>query len=259
MAATRAIRRRCEAQGDEVLRRDRRRVDVGESLVRLVDGDGEQRKRRCEAACSDRRRHVDRVGDAPSRDDEDPDREDPRRAQEVAEARADQGGPAAAREACVVRDERHPRDRDRDHEVDAEPDRHPALALGRPELADVRLVQRPPRQVDERGEHGPQGEAANEPADEADRAHERERGGGGAEEDRPRPLRPEAEDLVRERGRRGGDDDQLEGRPAEALRDVQGRGEERPAPAERRAEKRPSTGRAHPRRSSRPHRASRSR
>ena len=93
----------------------------------------------------------------------------------------------------------------------------PALALGVPERAEVGAVERPPGEVEECERHRPDREAADEPADEADRPEQREHERAGAEDDRPQPLRAEAEELVGERGRCGGDDEELEDRPADAL------------------------------------------
>jgi hypothetical protein len=122
-----------------------------------------------------------------------------------------------------------------DDEVDPFPD-GAALARRRPELAQVGLVERPPREVRERGEHDPGAEAAQELPHDPDRSEQREHGGHGAEDQRPCPAPLEAERPVGEGARGGGDDDQLEDRPAEALADVEHRREVRAAASERRAQ-----------------------
>ena len=98
----------------------------------------------------------------------------------------------------------------------------------------VRLVERPPAEVGDRGGDGPDGELAQVAPDEADRAEQTQPQRDRAEDERPEPARLEAEDALRERGGRGRDDDQLEGRPAEVLRDVEHRRRVRASPAERR-------------------------
>jgi hypothetical protein len=101
-----------------------------------------------------------------------------------------------------------------------------------PERGQVGLVDRPPGQVAERGEHEPDGELADVAADEADRPEQRERDRDATEEQRPEPLRPEAEHAVGEGGAGARDDDQLVHGPAQALDDVEGGGEIRAALAE---------------------------
>ena len=87
----------------------------------------------------------------------------------------------------------------------------------------VGLVQHPPGQVHERREHRPDREPAHVAPDEADRPQQGEPDGDQTEQQRPQPAALEAEDLLRERRRRSRDHDQLEGRPAEVLRHVDGR------------------------------------
>ena len=81
----------------------------------------------------------------------------------------------------------------------------------------VGAVERPPREVEERERDRPDREAADEAPHEADRPEEREDEGDGPEDERPQPLRLEPEELVRERGGGGRDDEELEHRPADAL------------------------------------------
>src|ERR671937_712327 len=76
----------------------------------------------------------------------------------------------AAGEARVVGGERRPRDDASDHEVDALAEGHSAVALRDPERVQVRLVEHPPGQVDDRREDGPGGELLHVAADEAARA-----------------------------------------------------------------------------------------
>ncbi len=73
---------------------------------------------------------------------------------------------------------------------------------------------------------------------EADRPEEREDEREQTEHDRPEPLRAEAEELVGERRRRGGDDEELEDRPPDSLQDVDPGREQRAALTERRAHER---------------------
>ena len=163
---------------------------------------------------------------------------------------------ARAAEAGVVGDERDPGDRDRDDEVDALEHRRAALAAAVPQVAEAGAVERPPRQVEERGEHGPDRELAHELAHEVDRPEQRQRERDAAEDERPEPLGAEAEQLVRERGDGRGDDQQLEDRPADALGGVEdGR---RPTSRAARAARAsaPSPARARRRRSARRARAS---
>jgi len=115
----------------------------------------------------------------------------------------------------------------------------------------VLAVHRPPRQVRERGDDEVDGELAHVAAHEADRAEEGERRRDRAHHDRPERLAAEAEDLLRERARRGGDDDQLENRPTEALQDVE-RGRQQGAAAPKRGaehdhRRHPCIGADHPR------------
>src|SRR6266567_7855985 len=79
-----------------------------------------------------------------------------------------------------------------------------------PERVQVRLVEHPPGQVDDRGCDGPDRELLQVAADEADRAHQPEHERDRAEEQRPEPALAKAEHALRQRGGRGRDDDQLE-------------------------------------------------
>ena len=174
------------------------------------------------------------ASERPRATEEDAEDEHPRAGDEVADAGADERGAAVAREAGVVGDEGCPRDRDRDHEVDAEPDGVPP-SPGRPQFADVRLGQRPPGQVEQRGEDRPDRVLADEPADDAD-GPTTAMAAATAPNATVHTRCLEAEQLVGERRRGCGDHDQLEGRPAEALGDVERRRPVRPLPAERRAD-----------------------
>src|SRR6266853_2187782 len=95
------------------------------------------------------------------------------RRQEIAEPRADECSPAAAREARVVGDERNPRHGERDHEIDREPERA-AVAAGVPELADVAVLDDPDGEIHDRGGDGPDADLADIASDEADGPQERE-------------------------------------------------------------------------------------
>ena len=173
-------------------------------------------------------------GSTPAREHEDrAEAELEQRREQVADPDAEERAPPVAREARVVGDERRPRDRDRDHRVDREPERAVVRARVRPEVAEVRAVDDPPREVGDREGDRPDRELAHEAADEADRPEQRQRGGEPAEEELPRPGRVEPEQLVAEQPRGGRDHDQLEDRPAEALRDVEHRRDVRAALPER--------------------------
>jgi hypothetical protein len=87
--------------------------------------------------------------------------------------------------------------------------------------------------VDHRRDDGPDRELPYEPADEADRAEQRQHRRDAAEEELPEPDRLKAEQLVAQQTGRGGDHDQLEDRPAQALQDVQAGREIRATAAER--------------------------
>ncbi len=141
--------------------------------------------------------------------------------EQVTDPDAEERAPPVTRETRVVGDERRPRDRHRDHRVDREPERAVVRARVRPEVPEIRSVDDPPREVDDREADRPDRELAHEAADEADRPEQRERSGEPAEEKLPRPGRLEPEQLVAEQPGRGSDHDQLEDRPAEALRDVE--------------------------------------
>jgi hypothetical protein len=95
----------------------------------------------------------------------------------------------------------------------------------------VRVVERPPGEVRERGEDDPERDALHPLPDEPDGTEEREQGGGRRSRELPDPERAVHECL---RGR--GDDEHLEDRPAEVLEDVEPGGEIRPGAAERRAQ-----------------------
>ena len=103
------------------------------------------------------------------------------------------------------------------------PEREAARRVGVPEIAGARTVQRPPREVADGRGHRPDREPPDVLADEGDRAGEGERKRDRAEDEDPDPALAEAEDAVGEGVRRGRDDDQLEGRPAQVLHDVEHR------------------------------------
>ena len=158
--------------------------------------------------------------------------------------------PIAARrrapgEAAVVADQRQPRDRQRDHEVDALPEvREAARAVAPPDLAHVVGVEQVERQPGRRP-----------------RSRSRRRTSAGtartttigppiaisvpidAEEDEPEVVAGEAQVLVAQRLRRLRHDDDLQRRPADELQDVERRtpGTSRACPAARAA--RPSSAR----------------
>ena len=77
--------------------------------------------------------------------------------------------------------------------ADAGAERETALTARVPEVVQVRLVQDPPRQVGERGQHRPDRELPHVAAHEADRPKEREHDGDAAEQERPHPARVETE------------------------------------------------------------------
>ena len=161
--------------GRGVLQRDARRVDVREGLVGLVDRDRQQRERAREPGRGDGGRQRGGVVEAPAEHEDDAEQEHPGGGHEVPDRDAGEGAAPVAREAGVVRDERDPRDGERDDEVDRDPQREAALARAVPGRAEVGAVDRPPREVDERREHGPDDDALQDLADDADRAGPRER------------------------------------------------------------------------------------
>jgi hypothetical protein len=220
---------------NEVLRRDGRRVDVGERLVRLVDGQREQRQRGGGAAAGDRGQDQFRVVrvDAAREHENRAEAELEERGQEVADADAEESAAPVAREARVVRDQWSPRNRHCDDRVDGEPERAVMSAL-RPDRVQVCAVDDPPREVDHRRDHGPDRELADEAPHEPDGTEQGEHCRNGAEEELPEPDGLEAEQLVAQEAGRGRDHDQLEDRPAETLQDVQRGREVGAAAAERR-------------------------
>ena len=119
--------------GRGVLQRDAGRVDVREGLVGLVDGDGQERERAREAGGGDGGRQRGGVVEAPAEDEDDAEQEHPGGGHEVPDRDAGEGAAPVAREAGVVRDERDPRDGERDDEVDRDPQREAALARAVPE------------------------------------------------------------------------------------------------------------------------------
>src|SRR4029079_8410079 len=108
--------------------------------------------------------------------------------QQVAAARAEKGTGARAAETGVVGGERDPRDRDRDHQVDALENGRPALAVQVPEAFELGALERPHGQVEQRSEYGPNCELADELPNEVDRPEQSERECDPAEEQRPQPL-----------------------------------------------------------------------
>ena len=125
--------------GDEVLERDRARVDVGEGLVGLVDGDREHGERGGQARAHDRCRQLGGIREPARQHEQHAEHEHPGRRHEVAEPGAPPRCASVAREARVVGDQRHPRNGDRDHEVHPDPEREAALGLRVPELREVCL------------------------------------------------------------------------------------------------------------------------
>ena len=221
-----------------VLERDGRRVRVRERLVGLGDEEREERDDRREPARDDGGRKCSGIAEVAREHEHDAEREQPDLGHEVSDARSRERAAPRLREPRVVGGVRHEGDRDPDDDVGALPDREPALALGVPQRTEVGPVERPPREIDECERHCPDRKAADEPPDESDRPEQREHERAGAEDDRPQPLGAEAEELVGECGRGGGDHEKLEDRPADALRDVDRRREERSSLAERRAHER---------------------
>ena len=113
-----------------ILQRHRRRIDVRERFVGLVDRQREQREHRARRRLrppSSGRPSARRSTDARAR---------ARRRSRTGTAsagdsrhRTEERRPRIPGEARVVRDEGHPRDRQRDHEVDAEPEEPPPPPL----------------------------------------------------------------------------------------------------------------------------------
>ena len=105
---------------------------------------------------------------------------------QVADPGAEERAAPVAGEAGVVGRERRPGDDVGDHEVDALAERDAARAAWSPERVQVRLVEHPPGQVDDRGGDRPGGELLQVAADEADRADQPEHQRDRAEERAPR-------------------------------------------------------------------------
>src|SRR4030081_3131911 len=87
--------------------------------------------------------------------------------EEIAEADAPERAAPVAREARVVGDQRYPRHGQRDHEVDAEPER-PTMARLVPKPADVTVAEDPDREVDDRCGDCPDPDLADEAPHESD-------------------------------------------------------------------------------------------
>ena len=85
----------------------------------------------------------------------------------------------------------------------------------------MRLRDRPVREVRHREQQRPRRELAQVAAHEPDRPEHPERPAEHAEDERPEPFPVPVEEMLRERARGGRDDDQLERRPADVLRDVE--------------------------------------
>src|SRR3954454_13751297 len=119
------------------------------------------------------------------------------RRQQVPEPRTEERPAARAREAGVVGDERHPRHRERDHEVDTEPE-GAAVPAARPQTADVAVAQDPHREVEDRRCDGPDADVAREPTPEAAGTHKREREAERTEDQLPHPDELDLEDAVAE-------------------------------------------------------------
>ena len=130
---------------EQVLQRDRRRVDVGEGLVALVDGQHQQRDHGERAAGRDHGRDLRRLAQVAREHEQRADPEAPDRRQQVADAGAEEGAAPVAREARVVGGERRPGDDVGDHEVDPLADRDPAGAVLVPERVQVRPCRAPTR------------------------------------------------------------------------------------------------------------------
>ena len=212
-----------------VLQRDGGRVDVCERLLRLVDAEGDERECGSDSAGRDRVDHRGSVTEAAREQQDRAERVEPHVRQEVAGGRSPERTAAILREARVVGGERQPGDGHRDHQVDSLPEAEPALSGPRPQRAEVRVMQRPPGEVRERGEDDPERDALHPLADEADRPDEREERRRRRGRELPHPQR-----AVHERPCCGGDHEHLEDRPAEVLKDVEPGGEVRPGAAERR-------------------------
>src|SRR6266511_1395613 len=130
-----------------------------------------------------------------------------------------------AHDQRALRDARRPGDGDGDDGVHREPEGAVMPAAVRPEAAEIRALEDPPGEVDDRGNHCPDRELADKATNEADRPEQGEERGEPAECELPDPDRLETEELVAEEPGRRRDDDQLEDRPAEALKDVENSGD----------------------------------
>ena len=206
--------------GHEVLQRDRTRVGVRERLVGLRGRQRDEREERDEPTGRDRGRQRGGIGDVAGQEHDRAEREQQRVRDPVAEARPPERRPRTSREARVVGRERDPRDRDADDDVDPLPRRETALTGSVPRLLEPASGERPPGEIGDSERHHPDGDAADDRADDSDRAEQPERERCGTEDERPGPTGLDPEELVGERRRRGRDHEQFEHRPAEALHDV---------------------------------------
>ncbi|MPM38053.1 hypothetical protein SDC9_84676 [bioreactor metagenome] len=210
----------------EVVHRHRRRIDVRERLVHLVDHQDEQRD--TTGRQPDERTDQLRVGQVTGEvgDGEHAEGVVRDRGQSVARGRAGErraGGPRVPRVVGGQRGERH---HTRDGEVDGRPEADHAGPVDRAH----RLAQHHHEQVHRAGDHQPHHDRPQQ-LHRAEGTYGHRRGDGpGQQHERPAPL-------CTEDGRRGGgDDDQLHRAPADVLQDVQDGRHGRAAAAEQAAQ-----------------------
>ncbi|MCY1295397.1 hypothetical protein D9M70_447360 [compost metagenome] len=216
--------------------RDRRRVDVGEGVLRLVEQDQQQRD--AQPGAGQRQQQGIGLGAVGG------ERQGVGHAEghqpDVAEEEADRGAgehPAGTlAEARVVGDQWQPGQRHGDGDVEAQGERQRAVAAGRPQRRQVGLGQQVPGQPETGAEQQPDAPLAQHAAHEGQRPGHRQEGRQRAEEQRPQqrtgPAAAFAEGLAGQQAGGVAHDDDLEGAPADQLQQVEQRRQRRAARAQ---------------------------
>src|SRR6266542_4312274 len=220
--------------GSDVLDRDGGRVDVRETVVRLVDEDEEEGEAGEAEGCDPR----EDVRPARADDQSSPEEEEQDVREEVPQDSRRGAGPYGAGAPIVVRDQGPPGDRHRDHEVEAEEE------AGRPEVpcgggAGIYVEARDEQPIRDQGrgeEDQPDRELLDPVPDDDQRAADREDAADEAEHGDPRVRRRFPQERAGDRGRGEAHDEELERGPSEELDRVQRGGDIRASTAEDRAE-----------------------
>src|SRR2546425_286166 len=207
------------------------RVDVREGVVRLVDEDEEEGKRP-EPKQADDRQEIRLTEGEPDGHEPGTEQIEYRICNRVACRRPDQRVPRGSRKSIVIRNQRPPGDRHRDHEVKAEEEGWdpgergvPWVEVGpfqdeRDSNRRCRRIREPNRETFEPGANDRK--RASEGEGRHDRAEDRDEEGCGRR----------AEDVADERCRGNPHHEEFEGRPPEELEHVQRRRDVGPAPTE---------------------------